>query len=61
MKRMQPTTEGEWARVARKHYRHMSGVEIVYRPNLWLWEIVGGRNDGLKYERLWAAQHAATL
>lgn len=59
MIRMQPITEGTWNRVAKKHYRHESGVEVIYRHNDWVWEIIGGRNDGLRYERLWAAQHAA--
>lgn len=59
MTRMQPTTFGTWNKIAKKHYRHESGVEVIYRHNGWLWEIVGGKNDGLRYERLWAAQHAA--
>lgn len=59
MIRMQPITEGEWVRIARKHYRHESGVEIRYDWNRCLWQIIGGRYDSLYYERLWAAQHAA--
>jgi hypothetical protein len=62
MIRMKPQiNDGEWARVGRKHYRHASGIEIVYRHNEWLWEIVGGRYDGHRFDRLWAAQHHATL
>ncbi len=60
MQRMKPQTDGLWQRVGRKHYQHVTGIEIVYRPNLWLWEIIGGKYDGHRFERLWAAQHHAT-
>ena len=45
MTRMKPITQGTWNRIARKHYRHESGVEVIYRPNSWNWEVVGGAND----------------
>lgn len=32
---------GEWVKVASKHYRHISGVEIRYNCNRWVWEIIG--------------------
>lgn len=61
--RMHPVTEGEWVRDGRcggrPSYRHVSGVVIRYRCNDWVWEIVGGPNDGLRFERLWAAQERA--
>lgn len=60
MSRMKHQHNGLWQSVGRKRYQHVSGVEIVYRHNFWLWEIVGGKYDGHRYERLWAAQHAAT-
>lgn len=59
MTRNKPITEGTWNKIASKHYRHESGVEVAYRPNSWVWEIVGGKYDGLRYDRLWAAQHQA--
>ena len=48
---------GQWARVARKHYRHASGVEIVYRPNQYLWEVRGGARDGNRWETLEPARY----
>lgn len=60
MKRAQPITSGEWNRIARKHYRHIDGAEVVYRWNLYHWEIIGGPNDGERYETLNVAQYYAT-
>jgi hypothetical protein len=57
---LKPTTEGTWNRVARRHYRHESGIEVVYRSNAWAWEVVGGKDDGHRYSTLSVAQHAAT-
>lgn len=45
---------GTWVKVARKHYRHVSGAEIRYNSNRWLWEIVGTEHA---HELLWAARH----
>lgn len=59
--RMQPTTQGTWERIGRKHYQHVTGIEVVYRHNEWCWEIVGGKYDGHRFDRLWAAQHHALL
>lgn len=47
---------GQWAKAGRKHYRHASGIEVVYRPNVWAWEIVGGAGDGLRFGPLHAAR-----
>lgn len=57
---MKPITSGEWAKAGRKHYRHMSGIEVRYNHNRWLWEIIGGPEDGLAYGTLWIAQYQAT-
>jgi hypothetical protein len=59
MTRQQPITEGTWNRIARKHYRHINGAEVIYRPNSWNWEVIGGPNDGLRWTTLSAAQHFA--
>jgi hypothetical protein len=50
---------GAWIKVARKHYRHMEGVEIVYNCNRWAWEIIGGKNTGEAYGLLWVARQRA--
>lgn len=59
MTRMKPITEGTWNRIARKQYRHISGIEVLYRHNSWVWEVVGGKNDGLCWTTLSHAQHFA--
>ena len=51
---------GEWNRIASKTHRHASGIVIRYNHNRWLWEVVGGKDDGHSYTTLAAAQHAAT-
>lgn len=28
---------GQWAKVAKKHFRHVSGVEVTYDCNAWGW------------------------
>ena len=48
---------GSWNRIARKDYRHATGIRIVYRNNDYVWEIIGGARDGLRMESLWAARH----
>lgn len=58
--RAKPCTSGEWARVARKHYRHVSGIEIAYDHMAWNWQIIGGREDGNRYPTLSVAQYSAT-
>lgn len=47
---------GAWVKVGRKHYAHISGVEVVYRCNDWAWEVIG---TGLMYQALWVAKQAA--
>lgn len=53
--------EAEWSKVADKHYRHAGGVEVIYRHNAWMWEVVGGKNDGYRFKLLWVAQEAAAV
>jgi len=60
MKRMGHTgremvQSGEWCKVASKHYRHASGVEIRYNCNRWLWEV----STGEAYTTLWVARYTA--
>lgn len=50
---------GQWVRVARRRYRHVTGVEVVYGNNEWLWFIRGGPHDGEGYGTLGVARHAA--
>lgn len=50
---------GQWVRVARRHYRHVAGVEIVYDNNRWLWYVRGGASDGEGYATLEAARYYA--
>ena len=57
--RLSPVTTGTWERVGRKHYRHVTGIEVVYRSNAWTWEIVGGPEDGHRYSTLTIAQASA--
>lgn len=50
---------GSWVKVGRKHYRHVSGAEVVYDCNRWHWQVTGaGSWDGL-YGSLWVARHYA--
>ena len=44
-----------WAKVGKKHYVHVSGVEVAYDCNAWLWRVDGG--DG--YTTLWVAKQNA--
>lgn len=44
---------GAWCKVSRQHYRHVSGAEIRYDCNRWVWQIVGGD----AYTLLWVARH----
>jgi hypothetical protein len=44
-----------WAKVGKKHYMHVSGIEIKYDCNSWLWRIDG--KEG--YSTLWAAKYYA--
>lgn len=61
MKRAQPAiNNGEWARIAHKTHKHVSGVVVRYDCNRWLWEVVGGKDDGSAYTTLSVAQYAAT-
>lgn len=50
---------GQWVRVAPKHYRHVTGVEVVYGHNEWLWFVRGGPHDGEGYGTLDVARYYA--
>lgn len=59
MKRMGNTgremvESGAWVKLGSKHYSHISGAEIRYNSNRWVWEIVG-RNEA--YSLLWVARY----
>lgn len=43
---------GQWVKVARKHYRHVSGAEIVYDHNRWAWFACGKL-----WSTLWVARY----
>lgn len=60
MMRLKPITDGMWAKIARKHYLHASGIVVRYNCNRWVWEIIGGPEDGLAYVTLTIAQYSAT-
>jgi hypothetical protein len=46
---------GAWVKVARKHYRHVSGVEVAYDCNRYIWKV----SDGTAWSSLWVARHNA--
>ncbi len=58
-RRNKPTTQGTWIKVAKRHYQHVTGIECRYDCNRWLWEIIGGAEDGNFYGSLWVAQYSA--
>lgn len=43
---------GQWARIGRKQYQNAQGVVIRYINNDWVWEIVGGASDGMRFTTL---------
>lgn len=47
---------GEWAKVASKHYKHVSGVQVKYEHNHWRWQVIGGPMCGYAFDAKWAAQ-----
>jgi len=47
--------DGMWAKVGKKHYLHVSGNEVQYDCNAWLWRVNG--KEG--FSTLWAAKYAA--
>lgn len=49
-----------WVKLDKHRYRHRSGVHLVRNINKRLWEIKGGRRDGERFERLWAAAERVT-
>lgn len=65
MKRMGQTgremvNSGVWAKVGKQHYRHASGVEIVYDCNHWVWKIrTPDGCDAGAYTLLWVARLTA--
>ncbi len=61
MKRMGNTgremvDSGAWIKVARKHYRHIDGIEVRYNGNRYAWEILG-KDEA--YGLLWVARGRA--
>jgi len=48
---------GEWVKVGKKHYQHVSGVEVVYDHNRWVWCIKGGPKNNTCWSALWVAKH----
>lgn len=57
-KRMQPTTEGTWNKVADKTYKHIDGKVVRYNHNAWLWMVEG---TGKGWKTLSMAQTAVEL
>lgn len=51
---------GAWAKTGRKTYQHESGIVVRYDCNAWLWEIIGGAEDGRFYQTLTVAAYFAT-
>lgn len=49
----------DWAKVASKHYKHKSGIQVKYNHNAWKWEVIGGAKCGYMYDVKWAAQTEA--
>jgi len=45
----QMVSSGEWVKVGRKAYRHVSGVEITHDGMCWV-------TNGKRYTTLWAAR-----
>lgn len=52
--------KSEWKSVGRKHWSHVSGVQVKYDCNAWKWQIIGGARCGYKYDTKWAAQTEGT-
>jgi len=44
---------GAWVKVARKYYRHISGIEVAYDCNGYVWTV----SDGSRWSSLWVARH----
>ena len=44
-----------WAKVGNKHYIHVSGNEVSYDCNAWLWRV----NSKNGYTTLWVAKYEA--
>jgi hypothetical protein len=48
--------ETDWVKVASKHYKHKTGVQVKYNHNAWKWEVIGGAKCGMFYSVKWEAQ-----
>ena len=46
--------DGSWAKVGRKHYRHVSGAEVRYDHNGWAW--LADNVPGRAFDALWLAK-----
>ena len=55
-----PVTKGVWERVGPRLYEHVTGLRVAYSHNQWMWEVIGGPDDGHMYSTLGNAQYAAT-
>ena len=50
--------DGNWMKVAKKHYIHGSGAEVVYDHNRYGWQIVkADGSKGYMFGALWVAKH----
>lgn len=52
--------KSEWKIIGRKHWSHLSGVQVKYDCNAWKWQVIGGAKCGNYYDTKWAAQTEGT-
>lgn len=50
---------GDFVKVGRKHFRHVSGLEITYDSNAWHWRAVGRLWTTLDWAAYQVRKHAA--
>lgn len=48
---------GQWAKVGKKHFRHVSGIEVTYDCNAWRWLV--SSEPRLTWGTLEVAAHVA--
>jgi hypothetical protein len=46
---------GQWAKIGKKHYRHVSGIEVWYDCNAWKWRT--SLDKSLGWSALWVARY----
>jgi len=44
----------------KKHWIHVSGVQVKYDHNRWAWQVIGGAKCGLFFDTKWSAQTEGT-